>query len=216
MAEIVFFVPKAEKEAKQNLADFIELCRDRLTVFGEDLDWNSNAWPKVVNFTVKGAPSRGYRPDQILNAEILPFAKAYVRYQQGIKPSQLFNEMKALRCIEPALLSVKGVADITLVDSTVMDIAGGFARQYNATGYQAGKALEKLVKFLNESKIIPRRVEWRNSISKPSEIDRTDPETKENGRRSFPPIFSLSPWPRCSPITRSTHVIVSLPPFLLC
>ena len=79
MAEIVFFIPKAEKEAKQNLADFIELCRDRLTVFGEDLDWNSNAWPKVVNFTVKGAPSRGYRPDQILNAEILPFAKAYVQ-----------------------------------------------------------------------------------------------------------------------------------------
>ena len=191
MPEIVFFIPKAEKEAKQNLADFIELCRDRLTVFGEDLDWNSNAWPKVVNFTVKGAPSRGYRPDQILNAEILPFAKAYVRYQQGIKPSQLFNEMKALRCIEPALLSVKGVADITLVDSTVMDIAGGFARQYNATGYQAGKALEKLVKFLNESKIIPRRVEWRNSISKPSEIDRTDPETKEKRAKKLPTDFQL-------------------------
>ena len=191
MAEVVFFVPKAEREAKQNLADFIELCRDRLTVFGEDLDWNSNAWRGAVNFTVRGAPARGYRPDQILNVEILPFAKAYVRYQQGIRPSKLFNEVKALRCIEPALLSVKGVADITLVDNTVMDVAGGLARDYGASSYQAGKALEKLVKFLNESRIIPRRVEWKNSISKPREIDRTDPETKAKRAAKLPTDFQL-------------------------
>lgn len=191
MAEILFFVPKVERDARQNLADFIELCRDRLTVFGEDLDWYSNAWPKVGNFTVKGAPARGYSANQFLNAEILPFAKSYVRYQQGIKPTKLINELKALRCIEPALLSVKGVADITLVDTTVMDVAGSFAREYQATGYQAGMALERLVKFLNESKIVPKRVEWINPISKPKEIDRTDSETKKKRAEKIPTDFQL-------------------------
>ncbi|WP_447780274.1 integrase [Pseudomonas plecoglossicida] len=191
MADIIFFVPKAERDARLNLADFIEMCRDRLTVFGADLDWYSNAWPKVGNFTVKGAPSRGYSQEQLLNAEILPFAKAYVRYQQGIKPSQLFNEFKALRCIEPALLSVKGAADITLVDTTVLDVAGGIAREYQASGYQAGKALEKLVKFLNESKIVSSRLEWKNPISKPKEIDRTDPATKAKREGKLPDDFQL-------------------------
>jgi hypothetical protein len=192
VAEIILFVPKAERDARQNLAEFIEMCRDRLTVFGADLNWYANAWPKVGNFTVKGAPSRGYTQEQLLNAEILPFAKAYVRYQQGIRPAKLFNEFKALRCIEPALLSVKGVADITLVDATVLDVAGSVAREYGATGYQAGTALEKLVKFLNESKIVPSRLEWKNPISKPKELDRTDPVTKEKREGKIPSDFQLN------------------------
>ncbi len=59
MTEVLQFVPKAERDARSNLEDFIKICRGRLTVFGEDLDWYSNAWPKVGNFTIKGAPSRG-------------------------------------------------------------------------------------------------------------------------------------------------------------
>lgn len=191
MADILLFVPKTERDARKNLEDFIEMCRDRLTVFGESLDWHSNAWPKVGNFTVKGAPSRGYSEDQYLNSEILPFAKAYVRYQQGLKPSKLINEFKAIRCIEPALLAVKGKADITLVDTTVMDIAAQFARDYDATAYQAGSALAKLVKFLNESKVVPKRIEWRNPISKPKEINRTDKQTQEKRANKLPDDLQL-------------------------
>lgn len=191
MTEILLFVPKAERDARSNLEDFIEVCRDRLTVFGENLDWHSNAWPKVGNFTVKGAPARGYTEEQYLNSEILPFAKAYVRYQQGLKPSKLINEFKAIRCIEPALLTVKGKADITLVDTTVMDIAAQFAREYDATAYQAGSALAKLVKFLNDSKIAPKRIEWRNPISKPKEINRTDKETQDKRANKLPDDLQL-------------------------
>lgn len=186
MAETVLFVPKAERDARSNLEDFIAMCQYKLTVFGEDLDWHSNAWPKVGNFTVKGAPSRGYSEDQHLNSEILPFAKSYVRYHQGLKPSRLINEFKAIRCIEPALLTVKGRADITLVDTTVMDIAAQFAREYGATAYQAGSALAKLVNFLNDSKIAQKRIEWRNPIRKPKEINRTDKETQKKRASKLP------------------------------
>ncbi|MDP5799766.1 integrase [Pseudomonas aeruginosa] len=189
---MLLFVPKHERDARKNLADFVEMCRDRLTVFGEDLDWYSNAWPKVGNFTIKGAPARGYTEAQYLDAEILPFAKSYVRYQQGMNPTKLINEFKALRCIEPALLSVKGKADITLVDTVVMDVATGFAREYDATAYQAGGALAKLVKFLNGSQIVPNRIEWRNPISKPSEINRTDAETQKKRAAKIPEDHHLN------------------------
>ena len=39
MAEVLLFTPKHLLDAKSNLKDFIEMCRDRLTVFGADLDW---------------------------------------------------------------------------------------------------------------------------------------------------------------------------------
>lgn len=178
MSNVLLFKPKAEVDARANLNEFITMCRARLTVFGADLNWDSNAWPKVCNFTVMGAPARGYTHEQLLNAEIIPFAKAYMRYQQGHNPTKLKNEIKAIRCVERALLQVKGRADITLVDVSVMDIAASIAREYSASAYQAGSALAKLVEFLNESRIIPRQVIWKNSIQKPSEITRTDSKTK--------------------------------------
>lgn len=186
MADILLFTPKHQRDSQRNLEDFIAMCRDRLTVFGADLDWYANAWPKVGNFTVMGAPARGYTTDQLLSADIIPFAKAYVRYQQGHTPTKLKNEFKAIRCIEKALLTVRGKADITQVDQLVMDAAGNVAREYKATGYQAGMSLVRLVEFLNESRIVPDQITWRNPISKPKEIDRTDAEGKRKRAEKLP------------------------------
>lgn len=186
MSNILLFKPKVELDGRANLEEFIALCRNKLTVFGADLDWNSNAWKKVCNFTVIGARARGYSQDQLLDKQIIPFAKAYVRYQQGHNPTKLKNEIKAIRCIEKALLQVKGMADITLVDANVMDVAIEVAREYQSTAYQAAISLKKLVIFLNESRIVSRQIIWRNPISKPSEITRTDAETKAKREAKMP------------------------------
>lgn len=186
MSNILLFKPKTELDAIANLEEFITFCRNKLTVFGPNLDWDSNTWPKVCNFTVIGAPSRGYSQDQLLDEQIIPFAKAYIRYQQGHNPTKLKGEIKAIRCIEKALLQVKGKADITLTDGNVMDIAIEVAREYQATAYQAGIALKKLILFLNESQIIPRQIIWENPISKPSEITRTDAKTKAKRAAKIP------------------------------
>jgi len=154
MSNVFLFVPKAELTSRKKLEEFILMCRDRLTVFGDDLDWYSHAWPGVGNFTKKGAPARGYTQEQLLDQEIIPFAKAFVRYQQGHNPSKLKNEFKAIRCIEAALLEIKGRADITLTDISVLNEAVQVARSYEATAYQAGISLVRLVEFLNESGIV--------------------------------------------------------------
>lgn len=191
MADIILFTPKHLFDARANLNDFIDMCRDKLTVFGADLDWSRDTWPRVGNFTVIGAPARGFTDIQLLDPEIVPFAKSYVRYQQGHNPSKLKNEFKAIRCIEKALLQVKGRADITLTDIQVMNVAAVVAREYKSTAYQAGSSLVHLVKFLNESKIIPAPITWKNPISKPKEIHRTDVEGKRKRAEKMPDQYLL-------------------------
>ncbi|WP_122847684.1 integrase [Pseudomonas viridiflava] len=186
MADVFLFTPRHLLDARANLNEFIEMCRDRLTVFGSDLDWNRDIWPGVGNFTVIGAPARGFTESQHLNTEIIPFAKAYVRYQQGHRPTKLKNEFKAIRCIEKALLQVKGKADITLTDIQVMDVAAVVARDYKATAYQAGSSLVHLIRFLNETKLVSKPVIWKNPISKPKDIHRTDVEGKTKRAQKMP------------------------------
>lgn len=187
MSNIILFVPKAQLTCRENLNEFVLMCRDRLTVFGEDLDWKSHAWPGVGNFTKKGAPARGYTNAQLLSADIMSFAKAYVRYQQGHNPTKLKNEFKAIRCIEEALITIKGCADITLTDLSVLDEAGRVAATYEATSYQAGIHLVKLVSFLNESGIIATPLLWKNPFKKGYEIHRTDAVAKQKREEKMPP-----------------------------
>lgn len=191
MSNVFLYAPKAQLTSRQNLDEFIVMCRDKLTVFGADLDWYSHAWAGVGNFTKKGAPSRGFTDAQLLDAGIIPFAKAYVRYQQGHNPNKLKNEFKAIRCIEAALLKIKGSADITQTDINVLDEAAQVARSYNATSYQAGISLVKLLAFLNESRIIPAPISWKNPLKKPKEIHRTDDVAKRLRQEKMPPEYLL-------------------------
>lgn len=57
MAEILLFTPKHERDCRKNLAEFVEMCRDRLTVFGEGLDWDADNWPPSQPLTSLTASS---------------------------------------------------------------------------------------------------------------------------------------------------------------
>lgn len=191
MSNIFLFTPKAHLTARQNLAEFVTMCRDRLTVFGADLDWYKSSWPGVGNFTKKDVSSRGYTTDQLLHPDIMSFSKAYVRYQQGHNPKKLKNEFKALRCIEQALLNIKGCADITLTDLHVMDEAGRIALTYNKTAYQAGLALVILLEFLNESGIIAETISWKNPATKEKEIHGTNDTARQQRSDKMPDPLHL-------------------------
>ncbi len=45
MAEIFQFKPKAILTAAENLGAFIAKCRDQLTVFGSELNWDADLLP---------------------------------------------------------------------------------------------------------------------------------------------------------------------------
>lgn len=176
MAEILFFIPKREAHAKENLNDFITMCRDRLTVFGANLDWDSNRWAGICTFRVLGAMGRTRSDDQFLSSDIIQFVKAYVRYRQGLTPTKnKHREIGALRCIEKALLQTKGIADITLADHYVFDSAAEIAREsQTSSAYETGIQLAKLSQFLGDSGIIPYKLCWKSPISSRNAISKTN------------------------------------------
>ena len=106
MAELKHFTPRVELAASGNLIEFIRMCREDLTVFGHDLNWEDTAWPGTMNFTKLGSHNTDRQESDRFDCGFIDFAKAYIRYQQGHKPTKTKNESKALRVIEVALLQI--------------------------------------------------------------------------------------------------------------
>ncbi len=117
MPDIKHFAPVSALIASENLAEFIRLCRDDLTVFGTDIDWDATCWERAANFTKLGAHARGYSESDRMDEAFIDFAKSYFRYQQGHHPTGAKNEAKALRASEAALVQAYGNADVSMLIS---------------------------------------------------------------------------------------------------
>ena len=62
MADIVLFTPVVELDAAVNLHGFIDMCRNKLTVFGANLPFQDNVWDVTESVAVKG---RGNKRERI-------------------------------------------------------------------------------------------------------------------------------------------------------
>jgi hypothetical protein len=190
MAEIFHFTPKKELDAARNLNEFISLCRNQLTVFGADLKWDDWYWPKAANFTKVGVKSQGVSIDSdLLGLEFMDFAKAYFRYQQGHKPTVAKNEMRALRCVEQALLKNNGLADISRVSTSVLDEAAMVARQFyvKTAAYHAGREIERLAKFVSEKNLVPEKLDlWKNPVKRANDRVNTGQKAKVEREKKLP------------------------------
>ncbi|WP_044410221.1 integrase [Thiomicrospira microaerophila] len=206
MAEIFHFTPKKELDAARNLNEFISLCRNQFTVFGADLKWGDWAWPKAANFTKVGVKSRGVNPDfDLLAPEFMDFAKAYFRYLQGHNPTVARNEMRALRCIEQALLKHNRTADISRISISVLDEASVVAREFykKAAAYHAGREIERLAKFVSDKNLVPEKLDsWKNPIKRANDRVNTGQKAKADREKKLPSsdvleamaeIFALNP-----------------------
>jgi hypothetical protein len=165
---VISFKPKSEIDSEKNLVDFISYCKNELTNFnGVKVNntiwtWDSNYW--TVNFNKVGEHSKSRREESLLHKDILNFSKAYVRHQSGHEGTD--ELMKAIRCIEKAMLSINGNTLINQVNSAVFDEAIEVAREFYAEPHQAGKGLMKLASFLNEKKLVSKNFVWKTSTSR--------------------------------------------------
>lgn len=134
MTNLVTFVPQVHLDARANLAAFIDLCRTRLTVFGQSLDFEADSWDvsdtiklagtvKTLRLIFSNLDTCG-EPVRIMMRE--PFkslAKSYMRYEHGMSPTHdVGKRIFALRALEAALLET-GTADPVLIDSHVLNRA---------------------------------------------------------------------------------------------
>lgn len=195
MDEIFLFKPNHELAAEANLKAFIAKCRNDLTVFGADLDWEAAVWPKVMVFAKLGVTTRKPDPEQLMMSEFSDFAKAYFRYQQGHSPTGTRNESKALRAIEAALLQVTGSADIGGISVRVLDEAVTLAKQHykSGAGYHCGREIERLATFVTENKLVPVGIHgWRNPIKRADDKNKTGKEGKAGRESKLPDETALN------------------------
>jgi hypothetical protein len=190
MADIIQFVPKHEISASENLKEFIRLCKEDLTVFGVDLKWDSHYWPSAgITFGNINNKKGASDTVNVISQPFLEFAKAYLRYQQGIKETKNKQEPPALKCVESALIQVFSRADVSDLNRVVLDAAAVVAKEIYSPGqaYHAGREIARLAKFVTDMKLVPNHVgDWENNIKRPEDTVRTGEKAKANREKKLP------------------------------
>lgn len=211
MAEIVLFTPRAELDAAANLRGFVEMARDRLTVFGPELPFHESVWDvtdavatkakgsKRERITFSTSATAGNKTPSMMQEPFLSFAKGYVRYMHGLQPTKaIHGRLAALRALEAALAEPGAIPDPVHVDSGVLNRAAQLLvdRLGDGAAYRAGQQLEILATWMAESRLTAVPVRWRNSIKRPAGGVRVGKEADERRAEKMPSQAALDALPR--------------------
>lgn len=211
MADIILFTPKAELDAAANLKGFVEVCRSKLTVFGPNLPFGDDVWEvgeflalkakasKRVRVTFSNMATVDDRAPETMQEPFLSFAKAYVRYMHGMRPTKaIYNRMAALRAIEAALSESGATPDPVRVDSRILNRAAQIVvdRFSEGAAYRVGQQLEMVGTFMAENRLTAVPVRWRNPIKRPNSAVRVGKEFDERRAKKMPSPAALDALPR--------------------
>jgi hypothetical protein len=211
MTEIVLFTPKAELDAAANLRGFVDICRSKLTVFGADLPFQNDVWDVTEAVVTKGKGSKRERitfsnaatvdekAPEMMREPFLSFAKAYLRYMHGMRPTKsIHNRVAALRAIEAALLENNAHPDPVQIDSRVLNRAAQIVsdRFGDGAAYRVGGQIEMIGTFLAENRLTSVPVRWHNPIKRPSSAVRVGKEFDERRAEKMPSSAALDALPR--------------------
>lgn len=232
MADIILFTPKAELDAAANLAGFTSMCRDRLTVFGAELPFDEFVWDvtdtnsrkgqgnfreRIIFSTLESANSQDPHP---MDDAFRPFAQAYIRYMQGIKPVVgPGNRVASLRALEAALRE-RGQTTPIHVDTGTFNRAAQLLKDHfsEATVYRYGSQLEMVAKFMVSHRLTSVPFQWRNPFPRPIQgTGRVGPVFDQHRREKLPSAAALEALPKIFHLAKQpTEVLVSAVAALLC
>ncbi len=202
---ILLFIPKHQQNYSANIEDFVRTVKLAENP-NDKMDYDTQYWPEVGNFTKMGISSKNRDVKNQLDESILPFAKAYVKYQAIKSGSSMYAHFYAIRALESACMKAYGEVDIVSLLPCDFDSAAQDARNSLGEGatYQAGSKLNTLRKFLVENELI-KPFDWKNPFSKPKDKKdltgeegqkyREDKMPDENAIMAIAEIFSK---PTCS------------------
>jgi hypothetical protein len=113
LAEVLVFAPTTSRSPLEQLAKFVTFCRDQLTVYGSHLLFSDVRWDVSESINLRGQNKRfrlifevpssrgGTEP---MKQPFADFARANVRYSQGLKPVQdASRRLAAMRVMHDAL-----------------------------------------------------------------------------------------------------------------
>lgn len=206
MADVFVFIPRAQREARQNLEQFVQDCRERLAVFGADLDFDADVWDltklflgtrgkrsvTTMNFTTWGAAKRetgGPMPEPFKS-----FAKAYMRYQQGLRPSLSFEgRLIALRALCAAATECEGAPDACMLLPFHFNRAAQLIQErvQESSAYQYGIQLELIANTMNDCGLLAHPGPWRSPIRRRDCIGKVGKEFDERRIAKLPTRAAL-------------------------
>jgi hypothetical protein len=210
MNEVVVFTPLAQLDAQNNLNNFIEMSRHDLTIFGKDLKFIDNVWDVTAYIELKGHGNKRLRlifsDFQTVNDKnwkamsepFLSFAKSYIRYIQGLRPTKnIAFRISALRAIEKSLIEFKQISDPTLIDLDTLNRAAQLIKENftDATAYRIGGQLEIISNFLIDNRLTKLSHQWHSSISRPSDTTRVGKQFDERRNEKLPSQRALEALP---------------------
>lgn len=200
-ANVLLFIPKHEIEYEKNIADFIDAV-EKAPQPNNVMDYRSYYWPKIGNFTKLGVGSKNRKSENILDESIIPFAKAYIKYQQIKSGTSMYAHFYAIRSLEASCVKAYKTVNISELLPRDFDQAAQEAQNNMGEGaaYQAGIKLNNLRVFLVEHKMI-KPFEWKSPFSKPKDKKdqtgeagqayREDKMPDENAIMAMAKIFSM-------------------------
>lgn len=201
MAPLVHFRPRHELNVDKNVIDFVDLARSQLSVFGSDLDFDSDVWDVTEWLHVKchGAKRQrivfdSWRVDGNGNSVVLdggfrPFAKAYIRYMQGLRPTKLIAQrLAALRAMEVVLLEGKLSAIPSRITPAILNRACQLVRNRFSptTAYRVAQQLNIIADFMCRQGLTRSRFTWRSFIHRPCDGIRVGKEFDERRKKKLP------------------------------
>ncbi len=190
MADIIFFKPRNKRNAEKNLNDFIDHCRNQLTLYEEQGGFAVNIWryddgkkAHAMNFT-KHQVKQNNATTEPFEEPFQSFAKAYIRYQQSQKQvSSVGNKLILLRAVHDALMDVHGVVDIFKIDGLVQSkVRELLDQRYPGSDilFRVGGQAKTFYDFLVDKKIALTLPLWTNPWKRGrAKADRTDKKSRD-------------------------------------
>lgn len=206
MAEIVHFTPRADLNAEANVQGFIDVCRNQLTAFGANLQFDADVWDvtEALQLKAKNGVSRlvfstwdtaNDRDPLTMPEPFLSFAKGYMRYWHALRPTKTVGgRLAALRALEAAISeNGRQFALVQVAPATLHRAAQLIKEKFSAAvAYRVGAQLEMVSDFLVKSRLTVVPVRWRNPIPRPRDSVRVGKEFDEKRQAKLPSPTALA------------------------
>lgn len=191
MSEPIRFIPRAEVDARRNVADFVALSRDTLTTLVAEDQWECHSWNVSKSFVRKGKPNQSSRLHLVRHGTLVgrgddavgspfgepfgSFVRAILRYQHSAAPmiyERLQARLAALGHIDAAFASMAREPDICALSADVLAaavrIAGGGVG--GVVRYQRATTIQSVYGFCRRHGFISSPFTWKHGVRKADDV----------------------------------------------
>lgn len=198
MNSLLHFTPRAELSAQKNVDSFIVHAKKTINIWSnlEGFDWDSALWPthhgqvRLVNLSSRKLHrSNNPEKDNIMASPFCDFAKAYLRYNQFLKPTKSFKStVRALQLLESALIELGSKPCITQLTQRHFDKACELIRREGLIAQVSlGSALKRIAKNIANWHFVSANVRfWQHPFQGNAVGTELKKNLQSNGKQKLP------------------------------